>query len=122
LLGSSAHIEGSKRLGANAYNKFRYLVGARYKTTRYILGTLDTKGEYLPDFTDVQAYLTYDISRSVQVGLLANYNNSVYNFTPTERSTTLGLVTQALRFTSVFEGGEKDRFTIPIPATICSIA
>ena len=111
LLGSSAHIEGSKRLGANAYNKFRYLVGARYKTTRYILGTLDTKGEYLPDFTDVQAYLTYDISRSVQVGLLANYNNSVYNFTPTERSTTLGLVTQALRFTSVFEGGEKDRFT-----------
>lgn len=110
LLGSSAHIEGSTRLGANAYNKFRYLVGARYKTTRYILGSLDTKGEYLPDFTDIQAYLTYDISRSLQVGLLANYNSSIYNFTPTERSTTLGLLTQALRFTSVFEGGEKDRF------------
>lgn len=111
LLGSSAHIEGSKRLGPNAYNKFRYLVGARYKTTRYILGTLDTKGEYLPDFTDVQAYLTYDLSRSLQVALLANYNNSIYNFTPTERSTTLGLLTQAFRFTSVFEGGERNRFT-----------
>jgi len=77
----------------------------------YILGSLDTKGEYLPDFTDIQAYLTYDISRSLQVGLLSNYNNSIYSFTPTERSTTLGLITQALRFTSVFEGGEKDRFT-----------
>ncbi|MFT6337600.1 MAG: hypothetical protein ACI86M_000371 [Saprospiraceae bacterium] len=111
LLGASAHIEGSKRLGANAYNKFRYLVGARYKTSKYILGSLDTKGEYLPEFTDIQAYLTYDISRSLQIGVLGNFNKSVYEFTPTTRSTTLGLITQALRFTSVFEGGEKDRFT-----------
>lgn len=111
LLGASAHIEGSKRLGANAYNKFRYLVGARYKTSKYILGSLDTKGEYLPEFTDIQAYLTYDISRSLQVGVLGNFNKSVYEFTPTTRSTTLGLITQALRFTSIFEGGEKDRFT-----------
>jgi len=111
LLGASAHIEGSKRLGANAYNKFRYLVGARYKTSKYILGSLDTKGEYLPEFTDIQAYLTYDITRTLQVGLLGNFNKSVYEFTPTTRSTTLGLITQALRFTSVFDGGEKDRFT-----------
>jgi len=110
MLGASAHIEGSKRLGANAYNKFRYLIGARYKTSKYILGSLDTKGEYLPVFTDVQAYLTYDISRDLQVGVLGNYNNSVFEFTPSERSTTLGLITQALRFSSVFEGGELDRF------------
>lgn len=110
LLGASAHIEGSKRIGANAYNKFRYLIGARYKTSKYILGSLDTKGEYLPEFTDIQAYLTYDITRDIQIGLLGNYNNSVYDFTPVERSTTLGLITQALRFTSVFEGGELDRF------------
>jgi len=111
LLGATAHVEGSKRLGSNAYNKFRYLIGARYKTSKYILGSLDTKGEYLPTFTDIQAYLTYDISRSLQVGFLGNFNNSIYEFTPTSRSTTLGLITQALRFTSVFEGGEKDRFT-----------
>lgn len=111
LLGTTAHLEGSKRIGANAYNKFRYLIGARYKTTKYILGSLDTKGEYLPDFTDVQAYLTYDITRVFQIGLLGNFNNSTYNFTPTERSTTLGLITQALRFTSVFEGSETDKFT-----------
>lgn len=110
LLGASAHIEGSKRLGANAYNKLRYLIGARYKTSKYILGSLDTKGEYLPEFTDIQAYLTYDISRDLQVGVLGNFNNSVYDFTPVERSTTLGLITQALRFTSVFEGGELDKF------------
>ncbi|MEE9439893.1 MAG: carboxypeptidase-like regulatory domain-containing protein [Saprospiraceae bacterium] len=110
FLGLAAHIEGSKRIGANAYNKFRYLVGARYKTTKYLLGSLDTKGEYLPEFTDIQAYLTYDITRDLQIGVLGNYNNSVYDFTPVSRSTTLGLITRALRFTSVFEGGERDKF------------
>ena len=53
LLGASAHFEGSKRIGANAYNKFRYLVGARYKTNAYLLGSSDIKGEYVPSFTDI---------------------------------------------------------------------
>ena len=111
FLGASAHLEGSKRIGKNAYNKLRYLVGARYKTNQYLLGTLDTQGEYLPSFTDIQAYLTYDITRDLQVGVLGNFNNSIFEFTPETRSTTLGLITQAIRFTSVFEGFERDRFT-----------
>ena len=111
LLGGSAHFEGSKRLGSNAYNKLRYIVGTRYKTTRYILGSLDTQGEYLPTFTDIQGFITYDITRDLQVGLLANYNNNIYDFTPVTRSTTLGLINQTLRFSTVFDGGERDVFT-----------
>ncbi len=110
FLGASGHIEGSKRLGANAYNKLRYLIGARYKTTKYILGSLDTRGEYLPDFVDLQAYITYGITKDLQIGFLGNINDSKYKFTPVERSTTLGLFTQVLRFTSLFEGSESDRF------------
>ncbi len=110
LLGASLHFEGSKRLGANSYNKLRYLFGARYKTTKYILGSLDVKGEYTPDFTDLQAYVTYDISRDIQLGFIGNYNRSQYDFVPTERSTALGLIDFALRLTSVFEGREVDRF------------
>ena len=110
LLGASAHMEGSKRLGPNAYNKFRYLVGARYKTNRYLLGSLDVKGEYVPDFLDIQTYLTYDLSKSLQIGYIANYNDSKYNFTPTSRSTALGLINFALKLSSVFEGKETNRF------------
>ena len=110
LLGASAHLEGSKRLGSNAYNKLRYLVGARYKTNSYLLGSLDTKGEYAPEFVDVQSYITYDLTRSLQVGFLGNYNLSKYNFIPQDRSTALGLINFALRLTSVFEGGERDEF------------
>jgi len=111
FLGGSAHIEGSKQLGKDDYQKFRYLVGARYKTTRYLLGSLDTKGEYIPNFGDVQAYLTYDITRDLQLGIIGNYNRSEYNFVPTERSTALGLIDFTLELFSVFEGQEKDDFT-----------
>lgn len=110
FLGGSAHIEGSKRIGPNAYNKLRVLAGARYKDTRYVLGSQELKGEYTPSFSDIQTYLTYDITRSLQVGLLANYNDAIYRFVPTERSTTLGLFTEAIRFSAVFEGGQRDRF------------
>ncbi|NNF34819.1 MAG: TonB-dependent receptor plug domain-containing protein, partial [Saprospiraceae bacterium] len=110
LLGASAHLEGSKRIGANAYNRFRYLIGARYKTNSYLLGSLDTKGEYAPEFADIQAYLTYDFTRDLQLGLLGNYNLSKYTFIPQDRSTALGLINFALRLTSVFEGGERDEF------------
>lgn len=111
FLGGSAHVEGSKPLKGSSYRKFRYLAGARYKTTRYLLGTLDIDGEYQPNFTDIQAYLTYDLNYNWQLGLMGNYNRSVYQFTPVSRNTALGLINFALQLSSVFEGQEVDDFT-----------
>ncbi len=110
FLGASAHVEGSKKLGANAYNKLRYLVGARYKTTRYLLGSLDVQGEYIPNFADVQTYITYDISKDLQFAVLANYNFSQYDFIPTERVSASGLFTQVLQLSTAFEGQENTGF------------
>ncbi len=111
LLGGSAHLEGSKSLGSGGYRKFRYLLGSRYKTNAYLLGSLDTKGEYIPNFLDVQGYFTYDLTRSLQIGVLGNFNQSIYKFRPTSRSTALGLIDFALQLSSVFDGGEVDDFT-----------
>ena len=110
FLGMGTHLEGSKRIGANAYNKLRYLVGARYKTQRYLLGSLDTEGEYTPSATDVQAYLTYNITKDLQVGWLGNYNQNRYDFIPASRTTASGLVDFTIQLTTVFEGQERDEF------------
>lgn len=110
LLGATAHLEGSLPAGKSDFKKWRYLIGTRYKTNRYLLGSLDVKGEYVPNFTDFQVYLTYDISKSLQVGFLGNYNRSSYEFRPTTRSTAFGLINYALQLYSVFEGEEKDNF------------
>ncbi|NJB86932.1 hypothetical protein GGR26_002709 [Lewinella marina] len=110
LLGGAAHVEGSKRLGRSNYQRLRYLLGARYKTTRYLLGSLETTGEYLPNFFDLQGYLTYDFSRTLQLGLLGNYNRSIYNFNPVSRSTAFGGFFETLQLFSAFEGAERDDF------------
>jgi hypothetical protein len=111
LLGGSAHLEGSVQPGTDPYKRLRYLAGIRYKTTRYLLGTLDVEGEYNPDFADVQAYLTYDLHRDWQLGCLLNYNRSNFYFVPSTRSTAFGLVNYALELFSEFEGQERDDFT-----------
>lgn len=110
LLGAAAHIEGAKQIGKNKYNKFRYLLGARYKTTRYLLGSLDIDGEYLPNFTDFQGFFSYDINKSWQVGLLTNFNRSVYNFTPQSGQQGTGFIDFALQLSTVYEGRELDAF------------
>jgi hypothetical protein len=110
FLGGSAHVEGSKAIGSDKYRKFRYLVGARYKTTRYLLGSLDITGEYIPDFVDVQTYLTYDLSRSWQLAYLGNFNNSLFRFRPTSGRQATGLINFALNLRTRFEGQERDVF------------
>jgi len=117
LLGASAHAEGSRRIGDSRYRKFRYLLGARYRSTAYLLNSLEVKGEYLPKFSDVQSYMTYDLSNSWQAGLLLNYNRSVYDFSPESRSSAFGLIDYALQLTSQFSGSEKDLFETAMAAT-----
>lgn len=113
LLGGSAHLEGGVFQNPNNKSEkaFRYLLGARYKTTRYLLGSLDLTGEYAPNFFDFQAMLSYDFNERWQLSWIGNYNHSQYRFQPNELVSTLGLINQALQFRVLFEGQEIDDFT-----------
>lgn len=117
LLGANAYIGGAilkkKERGLKLSNPERltYMIGARYKTTRGLLSSLDVKGEYIPNFVDLQADITYDISRQWQLELIGNYNYSAFSIVPAERSTTTGLFNYALQLSAVFSGKEKDDFT-----------
>ena len=65
FLGGSLHVEDLSKNG-----KFSHITGVRYKTNRYLLGSLDDKGEYNPNFVDIQTYLTYKFNRSFDVSFL----------------------------------------------------
>lgn len=112
LLGASAHVEGG--IFKNKKNKsekaFRYLLGARYKTTQYLLGSLDLQGEYAPNFFDIQGMLSYDFNERWQLSWIGNYNYNQYYFKPNSRESALGLINFALQLSVLFEGQEISQF------------
>jgi len=105
LLGGSVSLES-----ASKNRRFTQVSGVRYLTNQYILGSLDTQGDYQPDFTDVQTYWTYDLSDSWEVQFLGNYSNNNFKFVPSTRQTQFGSFNEALRFTVFFEGQEVTSF------------
>lgn len=103
LLGASAYL-------ATAGKKFTQLHGIRYKTSKYLLGTLDTQGEYSPSFIDYQTYLTYALSPKWELTLLGNFSQNTFNFRPKTRETNFGTYQTARSLTVFYEGNEKDLF------------
>jgi len=106
LLGASGHLEGSSK-----NTKFTYLAGVRYKNSQYLLNSLETKGEYKPNFFDIQSNFEYRISEKWSLALLTYFANNNYLFYPEDRSTSFGTTKDAVNLYVDFEGGEKDRFT-----------
>jgi hypothetical protein len=104
LLGGAAHLEGS-------YAKGSYIAGVRHKRSQYLLGTLETNGQYRPQFTDVQTYLTYDLDGNEnevksELGLLVAYANNNYRVRPESRETSFGTLQESFRLFVGYEGQE----------------
>ncbi len=102
-------------LGATAYfgygnKRFSFQNGFRYKTSKYLLGTMDTKGEYSPRFLDYQMYLTWRLSPAWEVSLLGYISENKYNFIPEDRETKFGTMYEAHEFKVYFDGQEEDLF------------
>ncbi len=115
LLGGSIQLEDLSKNG-----KFSHISGIRYKTNRYLLGTLDEKGEYNPRFVDAQTYLTYKFSKSFDVSFLGNIAQNQYLFIPQTRKTSFGTFNQAYSATVYFEGQEVDRFVTSTGALVAN--
>lgn len=112
------HTEGSisaSLLGASGYlgiatKKLTWTNGLRYKTNRYLLGSLETEGEYNPNFLDYQTYLSWQPSKRWQIDVIGNISENHYNFEPEDRETRFGTMENVKSFRVYFDGKEKDLF------------
>lgn len=100
--GSLAFGQGSKR--------FSQIHGFRYKRNSSLLGSLETKGEYDPQYFDYQTNLNFKISSKWKASFLGNIAINNYRFTPETRETSFGTSTNAKQFKVYFDGQEKDKF------------
>lgn len=102
-------------LGASGYvgygnSRFSMSHGLRYKTNRYLLNSLETTGEYNPNFLDYQTYISYQPNKRWAIDFIGNISESHYNFTPEDRETSFGTLADAKSFKVYFDGQEKDIF------------
>ncbi len=102
-------------LGAGAYvgwgnKKVSLMTSVRYKTTRYLLGSMDTDAEYRPNFLDYQAYFSWRPNKRWSLDLIGNISDNHYEFEPEDRETKFGTMQEAKSFKVYFDGQEKDYF------------
>lgn len=102
-------------LGASGYlgvgnKKFSMSHGIRYKTNRYLLGSLETTGEYKPNFLDYQTYISYKPNSRWTIDAIGYISENHYNFKPEDRETSFGTLADVKSFKVYFDGEEKDLF------------
>ena len=114
LLGGSLYLGYASKqkvtVNSQPTPKFTMSHGIRYKTNRYLLGSLETKGEYRPNFLDYQAYITWTPNARWAVDLIGNISENHYNFNPSDRETSFGTMQNVKSFKVYFDGQERDIF------------
>lgn len=107
-------------LGASAYighgdSTFAQMHGIRYKTSKYMLGALQTSGNYQPNFVDYQTFMNWRVGKDNRHGkwdmsFMGNVSLNDYRFQPDSLTENFGGYENAKKLTIWYEGQEKDRF------------
>ena len=109
-------VVSASMLGASAYvgvgnKKYSFSNSLRYKSNKYLLGTLETKGEYEPEFVDYQTFFDWRINNKFSLSFIGNVSRNEYKFTPSDRNTSFGTMENVKEFKVYFDGWESDLFT-----------
>lgn len=102
LLGGSLHYGGINKKG-----DLNYSLGVRHKNSKYLLGTLETNGNYLPKFTDIQGFVSKKIGPKTKLNLLLSSAHNNYLTIPESSETEFGTIQASYRVSTAFEGREK---------------
>ena len=98
------------QFGDRPNSLINYNLGFRYRTNAYLLGALDTKGEYQPRFTDFQGLINFNINEKLKLTAFGTAANNLFSVQPENRQTNFGNINEALRFTVYYEGQENTQY------------
>ena len=114
LLGATASVQG------RAGERWSYAVGLRQHSNRYLLGSMDTKGSYTTNYTDLQALVGYRANDRLDINLLTLWTRNVYGLVPESQTTTFGGFYMPLTLRIYFDGQEQDRYNTLLGAVSVS--
>ncbi len=106
----SASLQGATLMLGQGSKRFSQIHGLRYKRNTLMVGSLESKGEYDPQYFDYQTFMTFKPSSKLTFSLLGNISLNNYRFVPVNRETSFGTSADAKSFKVYFDGHEKDKF------------
>ena len=107
----ASFLGGSITYG-NSYsdNKWSVLLGARYRDNSLFVKSKQVETNFRPVFSDVQSYISYELSDKFTFNFLGNLSINDYNYQPLTRKTRFGTVADPLELIVFYEGQEKDSY------------
>jgi len=116
--GGSAYIsileQGLELEGISKNNKLNYLVGVRNRTNKSLLSSQETKGNYVPSSSDLQALITYQFNNKWGAEFLGNISQTKFTLVPEFSQLTSAVFSPffsaVLGLDVYFEGQERDQY------------
>jgi hypothetical protein len=109
LLEQGFHLEGS-----TANDKFSFLIGVRNRTSKSLLSSQETIGNYSPSSSDAQALLHYQFNEKNTLELMGIFSQTRFTLVPQSAQLTSSVFfpyyTANLGLDISFEGEEKDAY------------
>jgi hypothetical protein len=105
LLGGSVTLE-NKSLN----NKLSTLVGMRYRNNSLFVNSKDINTNFKPNFTDLQSYLSYQLTEKISIDFLGNFSLNNYNYKPVSRRTNFGTLANPQALIVNYQGKENDQY------------
>lgn len=90
--------------------------GFRYRNNSLLLNSLQTQASLQPNFTDLQSFITYQVSNKFNINFLGNISVNNYRNEPRQRQTNFGTITDPRALTIFYEGRENNRFATALGA------
>ncbi|MFI5187466.1 MAG: TonB-dependent receptor plug domain-containing protein, partial [Chitinophagales bacterium] len=117
--GGSAYVgileQGFHLEGLSAKNKLSYLIGVRNRSNKNLLSKQETKGNYVPSSSDLQALVNYQFNSKWQAEFLGNISQTKFSLQPDFSQLTSSVFSPYfsanLGLDIYFDGQEKDQYT-----------
>ena len=94
-------LDATATLATSALNgRLGWIAGFRKARARYLFSSQELKGNYQPDYTDVQSFLAYRLAEGHEIEALGIWADHRFRLDPSNRRTFFGTVSQDPRVPS----------------------
>ncbi len=90
--------------------KLQALTGVRYRDNSLFVNSKQVEINFRPSFTDLQSFISYNLSEKLTLNFLGNFSLNNYNYKPLTRRTRFGTVANPLELTVFYEGQEETNY------------